>query len=76
MTQGRKKHGAGFKDKVAVEALKGEETMSELASRFEVHPSQVRAWRKGLLEGEATVFNGGDDKERKSSEALAAQLYQ
>ncbi len=65
MTQRRRKHGAGFKDKVAVEALSGVETMAELDSRFEVHPGQVRAWRKALLEGASTVFNGYGGRERE-----------
>ena len=42
MKQSRKKHSPAFKAKVALEALKGEETTAEIAGRFEVHPSQVR----------------------------------
>jgi transposase len=74
MKQSCKKHSPAFKDRVALEALKGEETIADLASRFEVHPSQVRTWRKALMEGAASIFGG--EQEKNSQEALVAQLYQ
>ena len=54
--------------------MKGEETTTELAGRFEVHPGQVRARKKALLEGVAGTF--GDQEQEKGNEALVAQLYQ
>ncbi len=46
MTKNRRKHSPSFKAKVALEALKGEATIAELANRFEVHPGQIRKWQR------------------------------
>ncbi len=73
MKQSRRKHNPSFKAKVALEALKGDETVAQLASRFEVHPSQIRAWRKALVEGAAHVFG---DEHGSQDEGLVAKLYQ
>ncbi len=72
----RRKHSPSFKGKVALEAVKGEETVAQLAARYEVHPGQIQAWKKSLLAGAAGVFNGNQEKRQKSDEALVAKLYQ
>ena len=76
MSKERRKHSATFKAKVALEAVKGVETMAELAARYEVHPGQIQAWKKALPEGASGVFNGNHGKRQKSDEALVARLYQ
>jgi transposase len=55
----RRNHSPAFKAKVALAALKGEKTLSELAQQFDVHPNQVTQWKAQLLEGAAGVFGGG-----------------
>ena len=55
----RRNHSAAFKAKVAVEAVKGEKTIAEIAQRHDVHPNQVTEWRRQLLERATDVFDGG-----------------
>jgi len=54
----RRNHTAAFKAKVALAALKGEKTLSELAEQFDVHANQITQWKGQLLEGAAVVFGG------------------
>ena len=54
----RRNHSPAFKAKVALEAIKGEKTLAELAEHYDVHPNQITTWRSQLLEGAAGVFGG------------------
>lgn len=52
----RRNHSAAFKAKVALAALKGDKTMSELAAEFDLHPNQIKQWKDQLLDGVTDVF--------------------
>ena len=72
MSKERRKHSPSFKAKVALEAVKGELTVTQLAARYEVHPGQIQAWKKALVGGAANVLGGNQDQGRKDEEALIA----
>ncbi len=55
----RRNHSPAFRAKVALAAVKGDKTLSELATQFDVHPTQITQWKTQLLEHAARVFEGG-----------------
>lgn len=69
----RKKHGSGFKFKVALEALKERETVRELAVKYEVHSSQINNWKKLLKENGASLFEGAPRGEKPGKDT---ELYE
>jgi putative transposase len=74
----RKIHEASFKAKVALAAVKGDKTVSELASQFVIHPTMIHGWKKQLLDGVESLFAGGVkvDKDKVQSEAQTAELFE
>ena len=73
----RRRHSSAFKAQVAVEALKGQQTLNELASAFGVHPVQIAQWKRQLLDASADVFeSGASRREEREQQQLVEQLYQ
>ena len=72
--QKRKKLSADFKAKVALEALKEQQTLQELAQKYEVHPNQISAWKQEFIKNGSSVFAKG---KRKDAEAVeSTKLYE
>lgn len=65
----RRNHLPAFKAKVAIAAIKGERTIQQLADHFDIHVSQITAWKEQLQEGAANVF-GADAGEKSSAPAI------
>ncbi|KAF0153768.1 MAG: putative transposase [Syntrophaceae bacterium] len=72
----RKKHTAELKAKVAIAAIKGQHTASELASMYGVHATQIGGWKKQALEELAQVFSSRRSSAIRDQEDLTATLYQ
>jgi transposase-like protein len=75
MEKMRKKHSASFKAKVALAALKGDQTVAELASQYQVHPNQIHTWKRLLVKSALELFQNGHRGQEKANELLVSQLY-
>jgi transposase len=75
MVNMRRRHDAAFKAKVALEAVKGEKTIAQIASEFGVHPNVVRKWRKQLLEMLPDLFTDRRKRVEDDRDELEAELY-
>jgi len=74
MSKKRKQHSAQFKAKVALAALENDETTAQLASRFNIHPTMISAWKRQLVESAGDLFDK-NHKSRKQAEAQTDELY-
>ena len=76
MTTTRKQYSAKFKARVAIEAIRGEKTLSQLGSQFKVHHIQIAKWRKSVLEQLPELFVDGRKSKNRSGEADSDALYE
>ena len=71
----RRHYDAAFKARVALETIKGEKTIAQIASEYSVHPNQIRQWRQKLLEELPQLFSDRRQKSEHDGEELQAELY-
>ena len=76
MTKKRRQYSPEFKFKVALEAVKGRKTLSELAGELQVHPTQISDWKRLLLEEGASVFRRNGLDLHREHEAVQAELFE
>ena len=72
----RKRYDAQFKARVALEAIRGDKTLAEIASAYQVHTSQIAKWRKQALEEMPKVFSGARERSNRQHNELVAELYE
>lgn len=76
MSTHRNRYSADFKAKLALEVIKGNRTLTEIASDAQVHPNLLMQWKRQLLESLPTAFADKRVKENREQEEKEAQLYQ
>jgi transposase len=74
-TINRKVHPPKFKVQVALNLLKEQETVSQICSRFQVHPSQAHAWKRMVLKGLPGLFTNKQDNQDQEQSELIEELY-
>ncbi len=76
MTRKRRKHSGQFKFKVALAAAKGDKTINEIASEYNLHTTQISNWKKQLLTEGSVVFNSSTARQLQEQEARETELYE
>ena len=76
MGQRRKQHSDEFKARVALEAVKGIKTLSEISSEHSVHPNAISKWKRQLIAGSPAIFSGASSRNGRSEEEVTAPLYE
>ena len=71
----RRRFTADFKAKVALEALRGDRTIHEIAAKHKVHPNQVSTWKRQAVDGLGAIFSNGVDKDRVDHESEVHGLH-
>jgi len=71
----RKRYSADFKSRVALDAIKGEQTLVELSSKHGVHAKMIAAWKRQAIEGMAAAFGSKTEIEAAASEAELTRLH-
>lgn len=72
----RRRHDPAFKAKVALAAVKGDQTVAELSARFGIHANQIYAWKKALLDGAADIFGSGKAVQDGDADSRVGELYE
>jgi transposase len=75
MKKTRKRYSAEFKGKVALEAIRGDLTLAELAAKHGIHHTVIAAWKRQAVEGMAGTFSGAGDAAKAASEAEVEKLH-
>lgn len=76
MARKRRSFTSTFKSKVALEAIQGMRTISELAQKHKLHPTQINLWKKQLLDGAESVFEDGSKQKQETDEPKITELYE
>ncbi len=74
-TTRRRRFSAEFKAKVALEAIRGEQTIQDLASRYELHPNMITNWKRQAIDNMAAVFGAGAERSNQADDAQIKDLH-
>lgn len=75
MPSKRRQFNTDFKSKVAIAAIKGQQTTAEMAAKYDIHPTQISLWKKQLIEALPEVFGRRRAKDQQDRQALEDELY-